>query len=425
MPERIETVIIGGGQAGLSMSYHLGQLGREHIVLERGRIAERWRSERWDSLTFQTPSWMMRLPGYAYEGDEPEAFMHRDGVVRFIEEYARRISPPLRCGIRVTGLDLSESGNPRVATDHFALEAANVVVATGPYQVPSVPAFSTALPFDTFQVTANRYTNPSQLPSGNVLVVGSGNSGCQIAEDLLQSDRRVYLSTRPHRRVPRRYRGKDFGWWQEKTGAADRTVDNLPADVRTPLLTGMNGGHDVDLRRLALQGVTLVGSLNGISGGRLHFASDLEENLARGDETFDQFTRSADEYILKHEIEAPAALERNPRDRMRSPTASVIRDLDIRSACITSVIWATGYRYDFGWIKCAVLDASGRPIHRRGVTAVPGVYFLGLSRLHKVKSAFLWGVGEDAAHLAEHIANRRTSRRVSALSPAPAIRFPV
>jgi len=421
VPESVETVIIGGGQAGLAMSHHLSRLGREHIVLERGRIAERWRSERWDSLTFQFPNRMMRLPGYAYDGDEPEAFMHRDGVVRFIEEYARRISPPIRCGIRVTELHSSASGSLLVETDHFTLEAANVVVATGPYQVPSVPAFNTALPFDTFQVTANRYTNPSQLPPGNVLVVGSGSSGCQIAEDLLQSERRVYLSIRRHRRVPRRYRGKDFGWWQEKTGAADRTVDNLLADVRTPLLTGMNGGHDVDLRRLALQGVTPLGSLNGISGARLHFASDLEENLARGDETFDQFTRSVDEYILEHEIEAPAAPERNPRDRMRSPTASAIRDLDIRSACITSVIWAVGYRYDFGWVKCALLDVSGRPVHRRGVTAVPGVYFLGLPRLHKVKSAFLCGVGEDAAYLAEHVVNRSTSRRVNALSPAPAI----
>jgi putative flavoprotein involved in K+ transport len=407
VPEQIETVIIGGGQAGLAMSYHLGQLGREHIILERGRIAERWRSERWDSLAFQFPSRMMRLPGYIYESDEPEGFMHRDGVVGFIEEYARRIAPPIRCGIRVTGLDSSQTGRLLVQTDSFTLEAANVVLATGPYQVPSVPAFSAKLPFGTYQVTANRYANPGQLPPGSVLVVGSGGSGCQIAEDLLRAGRDVYLSVGRHRRVPRRYRGEDFGWWQEKTGASDRTVDSLPPDELRPLLTGVSGGQDVDLRRLARQGMTLVGRLRDICGGQLFFASDLEENLARGDEAFDQFTQSVDEYIRKHGLAAPAGTERDPPAPVRSPTPSVIRDLDIRSAQITSVIWATGYRYDFGWVKCPVLDASGSPVHRRGVTAVPGVYFLGLARLHKVTSSFLWGVGEDAAYLAQQIATRK------------------
>jgi putative flavoprotein involved in K+ transport len=406
MPKQVETVIIGGGQAGLAMSYHLGQRGREHLIFERGRIAERWRSERWDSLTFQFPSWMMRLPGYTYEGDEPDGFMHRDGVVRFIEEYARRIAPPMHCGIRVTALASSETGRLRVETDHFTLEAANVVVATGPYQEPSLPAFSTALPSETYQVTANRYINPHQLPVGSVLVVGSGGSGCQIAEDLLQSGRGVYLSVGRHRRVPRRYRGKDFGWWQEKTGALERTAESLPPDAQAPLLTGVSGGHDVDLRRLARQGVTLLGSLQDIRGGQLLFAADLEENLARGDEAFDQFTRSVDEYIRKHGLVVPEEPQRDSPVAVWSPPASPIRALDLRPTNITSVLWATGYRYDFGWVKCPVLDTSGTPVHRRGVTAVPGVYFLGLPRLHKVKSSFLWGVGEDAAYLAQHIVTR-------------------
>jgi putative flavoprotein involved in K+ transport len=405
--ERLETLIVGAGQAGLSMSYHLGRLGLEHLVLERGRIAERWRSERWDSLVFQFPNWMLRLPGHAYVGADPEGFMHRDGVVRFIEEYARRISPPIRCGIRVTGLQYSPSGRLRVETDHYTVEALNVVVATGPYQRPVVPQFSNALPLTTCQVTANRYTSPHQLPPGNVLVVGSGGSGWQIAEDLLQNGRRVYLSVGRHRRVPRRYRGKDFGWWQEKTGASNQTVDSLSQRTPAPLLTGVNGGHDADLRGLARQGVTLVGSLGDVYDGRLRFAPDLEQNLARGDETFEQFTRSVDEYILRHRLAAPEEPHHKPRNGSRLRTRSVISELDARSAGITSVIWAIGYRYDFGWIKCAVLDANGRPVHRRGVTAMPGLYFLGLPRLHKVKSAFLWGVGEDAAYLAEHIVNRK------------------
>ena len=239
---------------------------------------------------------------------------------------------------------------------------------------------------------------------------GSGGSGWQIAEDLLQNSRRVYLSVGRHRRVPRRYRGKDFGWWQEKTGASDQTVDSLSERTPAPLLTGVNGGHDADLRGLARQGVTLVGSLGDVCDGRLRFASDLEQNLARGDETFEQFTRSVDEYILRHRLAAPEEPLHKPRNGRRLRTRSVINELDARSAGITSVIWAIGYGYDFGWIKCAVLDANGRPVHRRGVTATPGLYFLGLPRLHKVKSAFLWGVGEDAAYLAEHIVNRSMKR---------------
>lgn len=386
------------------MSYHLAKLGREHIVLERGHIAERWRSERWDSLTFQFPNSMIRLPGFAYDGDEPQGFMHRDGVVRFIEEYARRIAAPVRCGIRVIGLDSSASGSLLVETDHVAVEAGNVVVATGPYQVPSVPAFSTSLPSQTYQVTANRYTNAGQLPPGSVLVVGSGGSGCQIAEDLLRGGRGVYLSVGRHRRVPRRYRGEDFGWWLEQMGALDQTVDTVAHDWRAPLLTGVGGGQDVDLRRLAEQGVKLTGSLRDIRGSKLLFASDLEGNLRNGDELFDQFVRSVDDYIVEQGKEAEP--RRDPLATDPSLTTAAISELDIRSAGITSVIWATGYRYDFGWVKCPVFDPNGKPVHRRGVTDVSGLYFLGLPRLHKVKSSFLWGVGEDAAFLAQHIASR-------------------
>jgi putative flavoprotein involved in K+ transport len=405
MAEYVETVIIGGGQAGLAMSYHLGQLGREHVVLERGRIAERWRSERWDSLAFQFPNWTIALPGHTYVGDDPDGFMLRDGIVQFIEDYARRIAAPLRCGIRVIGLRQSLGmGRLAVETDHFTLDAANVIVATGPHQEPVVPALSAALPAATYQVTANRYMNPDELPTGSVLVVGSGASGYQIAEDLLQSGRGVYLSVGRHRRVPRRYRGKDFAWWEDVTGSYDRTADQLPPDGRPPLLTGVKGGQDVDLRRLARDGVTLVGSLRGVDGGRLSFALDLEENLVKGDAGVEEFKRGVDEFVAQHGIAAPA----EPRDGLRpQPTTSSPAQLEVRAAGITSVVWATGYRYDFRWVQCPVFDAKGTPTHRRGVTSVPGLYFLGLRLLHKVKSAFLRGVGDDAAYLAQHIATRK------------------
>jgi putative flavoprotein involved in K+ transport len=405
--ERVEAVVIGAGQAGLSMSHHLGRLGVEHVVLERGRIAERWRSERWDSLVFQFPNWMLRLPGYAYEGGEPDGFMPCSGIVRFLEEYARRTGPPIRCGVRVRGLHQATSGQLRVETDTFSLEALHVVVATGPYQRAVVPALSNSLPMATYQITANCYTNAQQLPPGGVLVIGSGGSGWQIAEDLLQCDRRVYLSVGRHRRVPRRYRGKDFGWWQERTGAADQVVDDAIRHLPAPLLTGVAGGHDADLRELARRGVTLLGSLGAVSNGRLRFVADLHENLAKGDESFQQFTRSVDAYILQHRLPVPDAPSDMAPAEIGWPAGPEIGELDLKAAGIASVIWAVGYQHDFGWIRCGALDAHGRPIHRRGVSSTPGLYFLGLPRLHKVKSAFLWGVGDDAAHLATHIRDRR------------------
>ena len=400
--ERVEAVVIGAGQAGLAMSHHLALRGIEHLVLERGRVAERWRSERWDSLVFQFPNWMIRLPGFEYAGSEPDAFMPCSGIVRLLDAYARRIAAPIRCGVRVTGLHRMPSGRLRVETETFSLEAHHVIVATGPYQRPVVPAFSNALPIATWQVTANCYVNAEQLPEGAVLVVGSGASGWQIADELLASGRRLYLSVGRHRRVPRRYRGKDFGWWQERTGAADQVADDVTRALPAPLLTGVNGGYDADLRELARRGATLLGSLGAVSDGRLRFVADLDVNLAKGDESFAQFTSSVDAYVLRHHVSVPEAPpETAPHSDRRSGTP--IGELDIRAAGITSVIWAIGYQHDFGWITCAALDGKQRPVHRRGVSPTPGLYFLGLPRLHKVKSAFLWGVGEDAAHLAERI----------------------
>ena len=405
MAEKIETLVVGAGQAGLGMSYHLARLGREHLVLERNRIAERWRSERWESLVFQLPNWMIRLPGYAYEGNEPERFMARDGVVRFIDEYAKRIAAPVRCGVNVTRLrQVTGSARFAVETDGGIIEASNVVVATGPYQEPSLPLFAAGLSKDLYQTTANRYSNPNRLPDGAVFVVGSGASGYQIADDLLKVGRRVYLSIGRHRRVPRRYRGKDYGYWQEATGALDRTADTLPPNFVPPLLTGVDGGKDTELRILEREGATLLGSLRGIDGERLYFKPDLEENIAEGDKGVAVFKRMVDEFVTDHGIGAPADQQVPPATR---PVAISAIELDVHAAGIGSIIWATGYCYDFRWIDCPVLDNDGKPRHSRGITDVPGVYFLGLPLLHKVKSAFLWGSGEDAAYIAEHIAAQK------------------
>ncbi len=282
-----------------------------------------------------------------------------------------------------------------------------MVVATGPYQLPVVPALSNSFPIATYQTTANRYSNAQQLPSGAVLVVGSGGSGWQIAEDLLRCHRRVYLSVGRHRRVPRRYRGKDFGWWQECTGAADQVVDGIYRTMPAPLLTGVNGGHDADLRDLARRGVTLLGSLGMVSEGRMRFVGDLRENLAKGDDSFEQFKRSIDDYVVKHDLPMVDPSSDTAQAAVGPSMSSEISELNLRNAGITSVIWAVGYQHDFGWIKGAVRDARNGPVHHRGVSPTPGLYFLGLPRLHKVKSAFLWGVGDDAAYLAGQIQSKR------------------
>ncbi len=406
MAEFIETIIVGGGQAGLAMSHHLAQRGREHVILERARIAERWRSERWDSLYFQFPNRMMRLPGQSYDGPEPDGFTHRDGVVRFIVDYAVRNAAPVRCGVEVTRMRRTDSGRLRVDAGPLTMEAANVVVATGPYQVPKVPPFARALPPGIQQVTANRYTNPAELPPGGVLVVGSGASGFQIVEDLLHGGRRVHYALRGHRRVPRHYRGRDFGIWNEEMGFTNRVASTIPPGFRPPLVTGHRGGHTANVRDLAQRGVTLLGSLRGVEDGQAFFNADLNASLDAGDAEFTTTLRAIDAYIEHERIEAPRDEAAEAEARRPANQVAETEAIDLAASGITSVVWALGYGVDFGWIDCPVRDDRGALVHDRGITREPGLMFLGLARMHKIKSAFLWGVGEDAEHLADHIVGR-------------------
>jgi putative flavoprotein involved in K+ transport len=404
--EQIETVVVGGGQAGLAISYYLSQLGREHVILERQRVAERWRSERWDSLTFQSPNWNIQLPGFSFQAADPDAFASRDAVVQFIESYAAFFHAPLLAGLTATALrQKPDTLRLIVETQANLFEAKNVVIATGPFQTPvaPLPIGGTAL-----HLHSSRYRNPQLLPPGAILVVGSGNSGYQIAEDLCLAGRRVYLSVSKHRRVPRRYRGQDYVWWYSALGDGDTTVDRRKASHQSPLFTGVRGGHDADLRRLAADGVVLLGSILGGQSGRLTISPDLDENLVSGDASLIEFTHRVDEYVARSGLECPpserAEVPYNPKN-VTDPVLS----LDLAAAGIASVIWANGFRYDFDWIDLPIFAnetmSSGRmPEHKRGLTRVPGVYFIGLPWLHKLKSAFLNGVGEDAEHLAEHIA---------------------
>ncbi len=404
--EQVQTLIIGGGQAGLAMSHRLKQRGLAHLVLERHRIAERWRSERWDGLRFQFPNWSVRLPDFPFPHTDPDGFATSGDILDFISAYAAFVAPPIRCGVAVTSLRCRDGASGFVAEiSDGVIEADNVVVATGPYQRPIIPALLRD-DADVFEVHASRYTNPDQLPSGAVLVIGSGASGAQIAEELLCAGRRVYLSVGRHTRLPRRYRGRDLIW-----GLSAMGIDQTPVEARgpsrlLPVITGAYGGHTIDFRRFAADGVTLLGRLEAAHEGVIDFAPDLVESLDNGDAIYSTFLDMVDAHIKQHGLnmpEDPAA-----RAVLSDPlcVTEPLRRLDLRAAGVSAVIWATGYGVDFGWIGVPVLDARGEPVHRGGVTDVPGLYFLGLQWLSKMSSSFLSGVGDDAAVLADHIVAR-------------------
>jgi len=398
--ECVETVIIGGGQAGLVMSHMLRKRGRPHLVLERNRIAERWRSERWNGLKFQFPNWSVRLPDFPFPHSDPDGFAPPEEIVAYLADYARHIEAPVRTGVAATAVQRDpQSGRFTVETPGGQIGAKNVVIATGPYQKPMIPqCYSEASPF--FQVHASQYKSTSQLPDGGVLVVGSGASGAQIAEELLREGRQVYISVGRHRRFPRRYRGKDVIWWLERLGS-DRTpvAQRIPGQP-LPLITGAYGGHTLDFRHLAAQGLILLGHIENITGTTVEIAPDLADSLAYGDAAYMVFLDMVDaqvDCIGLHVPEDPEARVPHPDpDCLREP----LRRLDLAKAGVNAVIWATGYTCDFSWIDVPVFNALGEPIHREGVTDAPGLYFIGLLWLARMNSSFLSGVAEDAERIA-------------------------
>ncbi len=411
MTGQVEVVIIGGGQAGLALSYYLTQQGRTHIVLEQGQVGETWRSGRWDSFTLITPNWMTQLPGFPYKGDDPDGFLSREDIVAYLEGYAASFKAPLQCGIRVTSVRQQPGGDGYlVEANGMTYSTANVVLATGAYPKPKLPTISAALPVDFCQLHTSMYHNPRSLPSGAVLVVGTGQSGCQIAEELHQSGRRVYLSTSSCGRVPRRYRSKDVTWWLTRIGFFDRTIDQLPSPnarfACNPQLSGAQGGHDINLRQFDRDGIILLGHLQNVHGKQMILAPDLEENLTKADAFEIQITQAIDEYIKKTGMNVAANSTFREVPHTGTLTAKSILTLDLQLAGINSIIWATGYKLDFGWVQIRVFVELGYPVHQRGITAFPGLYFMGLHWLYKTKSALLYGVGEDAAFIASAIADR-------------------
>jgi putative flavoprotein involved in K+ transport len=401
----IETVIIGAGQAGLALSRHLRLAAHGHVVLERGRVGETWRSERWDGFWLNTPNWTLALPGGEYDGDSPDGFMPLPGVVSYFEGYAGRIEAPVREGVGVTRLRAIGDGFA-LETSDGELEAANVVVATGAFQRPTASPVRDALPGELLQLHSTEYRRPDALPDGAVLVVGSGQSGCQIAEELLQAGRRVYVAVGRWPWFPRRTRGHDLVHWAIQVGLMDETVDTLPSPMArlacNPAVSGNDHGHDCNARTLARDGAVLVGRLEGAEHARLRLGDGLHEALAAGDEFEATYRRRVDEHIAAHGLD-------EPEDEPAAPPAVVPeppRELDVHASGLTSVVWANGYRPNFSWIEPSVVDELGWPRQQRGAADVPGLYFVGIHWLHKRKSALLFGVGEDAEHVVETLVAR-------------------
>jgi putative flavoprotein involved in K+ transport len=404
--EAIDTLIVGAGQAGLAMSAHLRDKGVPHLVVERDRIAEKWRTGRWDSLVANGPAWHDRFPALEFDDVDPFAFAPKDRIVRYFETFARQIEAPIRCGVTVTDLRQAAGGTGFVAeTSQGTIAASNVVVATGPFQRPIIP---TTVPetANIFQVHSDSYRNPGQLPEGAVLVVGAGSSGAQIADELLRAGKRVFLSVGPHDRPPIRYRGKDFVWWLGVLGHWDARTRGPGMEHVTIAVSGAHGGHTVDFRKFAARGMTLIGRTGSYNNGVLSVAPDLARNIAAGDAHFLSVLDEADAYVTAHGLDLPP----EPEARTIGPDPACIKDpflsLDLAKEGITSIVWATGFAVDFGWIKEDIFGERGVPLHDRGVTRLPGLYFLGLAWLSRRASPFIWGVWHDAAHLADDIAGR-------------------
>lgn len=409
-------VVIGAGQAGLSASYLLKRHGIPHVVLEKNRLAHAWRSERWDSFSLVTPNHQCRLPGHHYQGPEPEGFMVRDEIVAFLEDYAESFGPPVVEGVTVTSVD-KRDGAFQVSTDRGNWRCDDVICAVGSFHVPMLPRNAERIPGHIRQLHSADYRNPAQLPEGATLVVGSGQSGCQIVEELMIEGREVHLCLGNAPRSPRRYRGKDAVTWLEEMGYYTLSIEDHPDQHKAltgtnHYLTGRDGGHEIDLREFARRGLSLYGYVEDIDEAGFRLRQDVREKLDAADASYNGICRRIDEYLSQAGIDAPAGRHYVPD---WTPDEEPTR-LDFEREGITSIVWCIGFRPDFRFIKLPVTNMRGFPETRRGVTDIPGLYFLGLPWMHTWGSARFAGIEEDAGHVVSHLlaAHRRTDPAVAA-----------
>ena len=397
----IDTLVVGAGQAGVAMSEHLTRLGISHVVSEKNRIAEAWRTRRWDSLVANGPCWHDRFPNMEFNAD-PDAFVHHDQVAEYFEQYAKKFNLPIHTGVSVNKVYKSPNQlGYTVETSQGTLYAQHIVSATGAFQKALIPAIAPKQP-EFYQIHSDQYKNPQQLPEGGVLVIGAGSSGVQIADELNRAGKKVYLSVGRHERPPRTYRNRDNVWWLGVLGGWDfMRSDTGP--LKGFAVSGAHGGINVDFRVLAQQGITLLGSTQSFAGQVVEFKDNLKHNLDDADSALLAFYNEADAYIKNNGLDLPA--EPQARQLLPDPecVTQPILTLDLAAQNISSVIWASGFGYDFSWLQVDTFNEFNQPIHKQGISPQRGIYFLGLPYLTGRGSSFIWGVWHDAKYIAEHI----------------------
>ncbi len=407
IPRHIPVAIVGGGQAGLSVSYHLKQSGIDHLVFEKQTAAHAWSTQRWDTFCLVTPNWQCDLPGYRYDGPDPDGFMKKDEIIAYLRAFIAKVDAPIREGVAVQRVQPLPEGGFSVQTSNGDYTADEVVVASGGYHTPIIPRMAERLPASVAQIHSNQYRNPAQLPDGEVLVVGSGQSGAQIAEDLHLAGRRVHLAVGDAPRCARFYRGRDVVTWLADMGYYEMSVDNHPLrdgvrDNTNHYVTGRDGGRDIDLRRFATEGMKLYGALEGFETDALQFRGNLKSSLDQADRTYNGINAAIDKFIAEKGLEAP---QQAPYTPVWEPE-TLVTSLHLAGSGITAIVWCIGFTPDFSWLDASVFNGRGQPKHKRGITVQPGVSFVGLPWLHTWGSGRFGAVGRDAEHIVQTIRAR-------------------